>query len=216
MTTLARRGPALAAVGSYRLAGGAVDLWLAPSRSTEDQLATEDLAELAGVTDERARAEFTAGRAALRRVLADYPIGLGPPKLAKDGNGRPYLVNAPGWDVNLSRAGSLVAVAVARGARIGVDIERAVPQPRAASLAARYFSSADRAALAEHDLASAEATLAWYRIWTRREAIAKATGAGLRGLAADVDGVELVELPMPEGYVGTLAALPEVQSGRTL
>src|SRR5580700_11314090 len=72
------------------------------------------------------RSRFVTGRAALRRLLASK-IGTRPEDvpLIVDGSGRPGLgePNAPGLDFNLSHSSGLVAIALAAGRRVGVDVE---------------------------------------------------------------------------------------------
>jgi phosphopantetheinyl transferase len=77
----------------------------------------------------------------------------------------------------------MVAVAMARAGALGVDIERHRARDFAA-LAAQAFGPAERAEVGIHGAD------AFYRIWTLREAMAKATG---EGLALAANGRDLVE-----------------------
>lgn len=207
--------PPLCRTGRYDLCGTFADVWLASRHDllrTGGVLGVEDRERLAGMEIAQAREEFTASRLALRAVLSHYPVSAaGSPCLVRDANGRPQLAGEPDWDVNLSHAGSLVAVAVGHRIRLGVDIERVVPLESAGLLARRYFSAGERAQLAALGPSRSASLHLWYQIWTRKEAYAKAYGVGVLSISDQriVGGGagEHVVLAMPADYVGTLAAL---------
>ncbi|MDX2547086.1 4'-phosphopantetheinyl transferase family protein [Streptomyces sp. WI04-05B] len=125
--------------------------------------------------DER-RATHAALVAAAAR-LTGRPAGL--IRLAYDPGGRPRLTGpAADLKVSLSHAGGVSAVALGRGpAELGIDIEPLRPLP-AAALARRWLDVAAAewlTALPEHQHPEAFLTL-----WTRKEALGKARGHGLR------------------------------------
>lgn len=151
-----------------------------------------DDAEMAGRAwrllpdDERARADrmgdagarrrFVYGRACLRSALAGL-TGRAPRELRfrYGKHGRPFLPGGPSF--SLSHSGDAALVAVTRGGRVGVDVERVRPVARMDAVAARRFAPAERAWLAAAPAGGrAEA---FFRIWTRKEAFAKALGGGL-------------------------------------
>jgi 4'-phosphopantetheinyl transferase len=78
-----------------------------------------------------------------------------------------------------------VIVAIARGREVGVDVERVrFPLPELAGVR-RYLAPGERAAIdAREGLAQAEA---FFRAWTRKEALLKATGEGIGGLGPGLD-----------------------------
>ena len=120
-----------------------------------------------------------AARAALRALLA-RTTGRQDWILNRTANGKPFLQTAdgaPGPAVSLSHSGTTIAVAIAPSGEVGIDVERHQPRDFGA-LAAQAFGPAERADVARlgED--------AFYRIWTLREAMAKATGEGL-ALAAN-------------------------------
>ncbi len=140
----------------------------------------------------------------LRLLLGSY---LGRPgkdvAIRRNAHGKPALAPAlalSGLSFNLSHSGSWLAIAVARGVPLGVDIEVERALPRAADLARRYYQPDEAAWLAGLD--EPERSLAFLRQWTGREALAKATGAGL---ARALGGLRLGWSPcairaLPDGW----------------
>lgn len=119
----------------------------------------------------------------LRRTLAGY-VGLPPEALAfaREAKGRPFLQHPDAPDFNLTDTGGGALIAVSRGARVGVDIERIGRRVSARALAERWFTAEEAAALAALDEAAAQAR--FLRLWTAKEAACKATGTGIYGWLA--------------------------------
>lgn len=171
------------------------------------------------------RRRFLVAHAALRRFLACYlPARAEALSFDVDGSGKPHLrlpPAAPAFHFNLSHSGEIALIAVSRAGALGVDVERERPMPDALEIAERYFSLAERRDLAT--LSPGEREAAFFRCWTRKEAVVKAAGEGLgRALDSfDVDlapgsvsalrrfedlpggqcGWSLRDLPAPAGYV---------------
>jgi len=211
---------------------GRVDLWLT-------DLSGFPLPSLARVSGRR---ELLKQRRISQRFLTRLLLGayLGVPgkaiELASDGDGKPRLMQAPvraDLRFSISHSGPWLAIAVAVGIELGVDIEAVRALPRAADLARRYFSAAESDYLAK--CPPAQQSDEFLACWTVREALVKANGCGLaRALA----GIELVaetrqirRLPAhwpsiwcvlapswPHGLIGHLAAPVESLdlSGRLL
>jgi len=116
----------------------------------------------------------------LRAQLAPY-AGLPPAALRfdREPRGRPFLRNARVSDLqfNLSDTVGGCLLAVARGLRVGLDVERSDRAMPALRLARRYFADVESAALAA--LPEAQRELAFLHAWTAKEAACKATGSGL-------------------------------------
>ena len=109
---------------------------------------------------------------ALARIVLGRARDLPPAALVLDRtcrcgaqHGKPTLDGGP--EFSLTHAGDLVGVAVSGGGAVGLDVEQVRPM-------------ADLAAMAEHVGAPAEPE-AFFRAWTRKEALLKATGEGLAG-----------------------------------
>jgi 4'-phosphopantetheinyl transferase len=127
------------------------------------------------------RARFVASHAALREILAFY-LDIEPVALAfgESVHGKPF-VEAPdaGRELrfSLSHSGDVALVAVGRGWEVGVDVERVRPLDDLEGFATRYFSPAERDALAR--VPSADRVRAFFEVWTLKEAYLKACGEGL-------------------------------------
>ena len=124
------------------------------------------------------RARWVAARTVLRQIVADYVdaspewlrFGYGP-------QGKPFLLDAPDLQFNLSHTADLLVVAVARGRPVGVDVE-AVATDAVIDLVAPVVLSPPELAMCR-PLAGQTRREAFARIWTRKEAYIKADGRGL-------------------------------------
>jgi 4'-phosphopantetheinyl transferase len=161
------------------------------------------------------RLRFLTGAALLRRAVAAC-LSVDPARLHVDRccercgaqHGKPRLPDHPELDVSVSHTGGHVAVALARGPRVGVDVER-IRDIDVNELARSAFASYEAAELAA--LPAAERTTAFFDLWTRKESIVKALGTGITEDFADVTaagaGAAVHELSCAPGYVAALAIL---------
>lgn len=94
----------------------------------------------------------------------------------RDARGRPQLTGAD-LDCNWSHSGAWLLVALARGVRVGVDVEALRPRPRVMALAERYFTATEAAWLQAQDPSTRETD--FVRLWCAKEAVLKAHGHGL-------------------------------------
>lgn len=160
-----------------------------PSALDEALLDDEERARSARFVRPPDRRRFVLAHVALRLFLArcldvdatavHYQNGVhGKPRL---GSGLPAL------EFNLSHSGELGLVAVAWNRSVGVDVEQVRDMSDALSIADTHFSAAEREVL--RSLPPAERRDAFFRCWTRKEAVIKAVGEGLsRALGSfDVD-----------------------------
>ncbi len=125
------------------------------------------------------RARCTASRASLRVVLAKYLLK--DPRMlsfSAGPSGKPSLDRAdPSIQFNISHAGDLALIAVTRGLRVGIDVERVREVPDMEAILYGFFSEQETAWLRSRE--GEERTRAFFLLWTRREAAAKALGIGL-------------------------------------
>ena len=123
------------------------------------------------------RAQCSAARGSLRIVLSKY-ISAQPQSLPIEAgaSGKPFLVSSD-IHFNVSHSGDLAVIAVSRGLRIGVDIERVREVRDMDAILDAFFSSDEQASLRSR--AGEERTRFFFSLWTRREAAAKAVGLGI-------------------------------------
>lgn len=115
--------------------------------------------------------------------------------LAYDRFGRPYLAGSE-VDFNITHSGNKVFCAIERmgeqgsalAPRVGIDAEEidVRVQLRSSDMARRWFSAEEQAAFCADPTGEC-----FLRIWTRKEALVKWTGEGMRALSnADTESAE--------------------------
>lgn len=126
------------------------------------------------------RDRFLSSHAAFRLTLG-AELGVPPERLrfGRESTGRPFIAEPAdtGLDVNLSHSGDIAVIGMVRGTRIGVDVEIRRPLPDALRIARSHFAPDEASALAALPSVAREA--AFFGLWTRKEAVVKALGAGL-------------------------------------
>ena len=136
------------------------------------------------------RAVAAAAHALLGGLLASYAGLEHPPLIARTGRGKPYAPALAGLDFNLSHARDHALIAIARDQPLGVDLERIDRKLDPHDLARRFFAKREADAL--DALPEAQRRTAFLRLWTCKEAMMKALGAGisfgLDRVAFDLDG----------------------------
>jgi 4'-phosphopantetheinyl transferase len=222
--------PVAGAGGRRRRLGAAdVHVWVAasdgllpPPEALGDELSPGDLAESRRFKFEMHRRRFLATRLLRRRVLADY-LGTRPGLLVFHfgAKGKPELaaMSAGNLSFNETESDGVAVVAVARGRRLGVDIERLHSVPEAESIVSGFGSDLEKHAFAS--LSPEDRQDLFLRWWTGKEAFVKALGEGLSMPLADFsilvsaggrvelageDGWSLQTLEPAPGYVGALVA----------
>jgi 4'-phosphopantetheinyl transferase len=224
------------------------DVWWARRQDASDRLAglldETERRRWAAYRRQEDRERFLAGCALAKTVLARY-TGQRPADVRFDRtcgqcgepHGKPVI---EGGDVehSVAHSGDLVVVAVA-GAPVGVDVEQLDGRSRPLggdgdpeALARLVLSAAEQATLAA--VPPAGRARAFLVAWTRKEAVTKATGDGLRAafsevvVAADAGLPRLVSWPYPRsprevslldldvgtGYVAALAVIGRCQAVR--
>ncbi len=123
------------------------------------------------------RAVARAAHELLGRLLAQYGGLAHPPLIARTGRGKPYAPALAGIDFNLSHARDHALVAFARTQPLGIDLERIDRKLDAHDLARRFFSKREADAL--DAMPDAMRATAFLRLWTCKEAVLKALGAGI-------------------------------------
>jgi 4'-phosphopantetheinyl transferase len=122
---------------------------------------------------EEERARFVVSRGMLRIILGEHlSQSPGSIELAYGLHGKPMVKGHPDdIEFSLSRSRDVCVVAVAHATQIGVDIEAIRPLDDALQIARSRFKPAEAAAIDSNDK--------FFRLWTRKEAVAKCLGWGL-------------------------------------
>ena len=198
-----------------------------------DWLSDNERARVLRFGNDALRARYLMGRASLRWVLAQT-IGVAPEAvmIERGPRGRPQLAGTTDIDFNVSHTAEVALIGISREGRIGVDIERADRVIQSAGLARKVLTGRERTALPGNDDAIRQRIL---RLWTCKEALAKATGEAMSApfgrldIATDpalklVDGpppydprdFDLFAAAVPDGYFATVALWRRYNAGSKL
>lgn len=158
-------------------------------------------ARAAAFLRQRDRQQYAVAHGALR-ILAARELQVAPSVLRWETGpyGKPELA-APwsGLFTSLSHSADLVAVAIAVGRAVGVDVQHLVPRLDAVALSTRFYAPAEAAYVATGGDASAQ-TDRFTRLWSRKEAVVKAAGGRLwPNLRIAVLGRDVVSCAEPPG-----------------
>ena len=166
-----------------------------PSPEDADLLGPEERARYARYLRREDAERYAGAHAAIRRVLARYfgtapeavELGRRPcPACGSQEHGPPRAAAGPAeLSVSLSHSGAHWLLAVAASGPVGVDVE-AHRDAGVEEVARACLSDAELAYLRARP--PAERLAAFYRCWTRKEAVVKASGVGL---ATDLRAVEV-------------------------
>lgn len=125
----------------------------------------------------RHQRRFTVARAMLRCILARY-LKTHPSELVFSYNthGKPELLHNSSIQFNLSHSGDLALLAIGKGFSLGIDLEHFSARPYE-GIGKNLFSSSEIKGL--HQINSMLKPLAFFHIWSQKEAFIKACGLGL-------------------------------------
>lgn len=168
---------------------------------------------LAAYVQEVDRARFLLGVTVVRRVLAarlSLPVASVRLDRTCSECGKPHgkvrVGGVAGIELSVTHSGDLVGVAVGDRA-VGLDVERVDPGLDVDAVARVALTAAEMRELEGYDGIAKVRAFATY--WTRKEAVVKATGDGLRGdLQAPVPpGIQVQELEVGPDHRAALAVL---------
>jgi 4'-phosphopantetheinyl transferase len=155
------------------------DRIIAAFATAEDQRACERY------TRPSRRRQSLASRALLRASLVRL---FGEPArswtICANSHNKPLVRTTTGREpaqVSVAHSRTLVACAITDIGPIGIDVEYCVPRRRIEAIAGATFGFSERAAV------DREGVGGFYKIWTLREAMAKASGLGIVKMAAQRD-----------------------------
>ncbi|WP_019505897.1 4'-phosphopantetheinyl transferase superfamily protein [Pleurocapsa sp. PCC 7319] len=179
------------------LANNQVHIWRANLDLPTDKI--EQLATSLS-TDEMARANkfyylkhknrFIAARVILRLLLANY-LQINPEKIEFEysNRGKPRLaasIDNSSLQFNVSHSQEYALYGFTNHHLIGVDVEYLREMANITELARRFFTHREFHQLIA-DLTGREQEVAFYQLWTAKEAYLKAIGTGLSGSLSDIE-----------------------------
>lgn len=119
---------------------------------------------------------------AWRRELLAQALNVKPEQLVfeKEAHGKPYLANQTiSFNISHSQE-SFAMVWCLENIALGIDIEDKSKKRQQQTLAARTFDSAEMKAWQNPEFLPIQAHEQWLKTWTRKEAVLKAHGLGIR------------------------------------
>ena len=176
--------PRLSAVPE--LSGRDVHVWAVPLRMGEERcaelrtlLSPDEVAKAERIVVPGKREQSIVTRGNLRTLLSAYTgVPAREVSFEYEEQGRPFLADAGLCTTfNVTHSGDLALIAVTREGIVGVDVERIDPKVELLAIGKRFFSEAEHAQL--RSCREEERPLAFFRCWTRKEAVLKARGTGL-------------------------------------
>ena len=160
------------------------------------------------------KTRYLQGRWLVRRTLAellgceavDVPLEL-------DAQGRPHCPDERAPDFNLSHTAGAVAVAFCATHAVGIDVEHTRRRINREGIQKRFF------AREEQQWVGTRGDEAFFELWTRKEAMLKASGEGLRGNwsqraavtadGGDPEGWRFLTFRICDQVLATIASAPE-------
>ncbi len=126
--------------------------------------------------------EFLQSRLLLRHALSSTLPGRFPPahwQITERPEQPPFILQAvdAGWHYSLAHSRGMIAVAISNGGSCGIDLEYQRPRANIAELADQWFHPGEAELLAT--LTGHERIQVFYRLWTMKEALIKATDSSI-------------------------------------
>ena len=192
------------------LAGDEIHVWATTLAVAPDILETyaatlspDEMARANKFKFAKHRNRFIAGRGALRAILGQY-LSVGPAGLrfAYSANGKPDFAEdfaGSGIHFNLAHTADLAMIAITRIGEIGVDVEGVRPVKNVDELVGRFFSPRESELFQK--VPDEQKPVAFFNLWTRKEALLKATGEGI------TRSLSLVEVSFLPGEPARLLAI---------
>ncbi|HMC53720.1 MAG TPA: 4'-phosphopantetheinyl transferase superfamily protein [Gemmatimonadaceae bacterium] len=193
-----------ACLGSAETGGGraSADVWFAWCAEhvedvpalTDALLSRDERDHMHGYRSAEAAVRYVVTRALVRSVLAERlhraPADI---VLSRTSAGKPVLDDS--LHFNITHSGDLVLLAVSAAGPVGVDVERRRRVPRVAALEARWLTGQERSDFNRLRALGIDASDAFLRVWSLKEARLKALGVGIVGAStAPVQDVEALPL----------------------
>jgi 4'-phosphopantetheinyl transferase len=165
-----------------------IQIWRAPNEVEEQDypklnelLSADEVERARKFRFERHRRQYVIGRSLLRILIAAYlQTDARSIRFHYTPKGKPELApadNASGLHFNVAHSGRIILLGFTRNRRIGIDVEEIRKDVEIDEIAQRFFSVSEQRCLASLPLS--QRYDAFFRCWTRKEALLKGTGEGL-------------------------------------
>ncbi len=164
-----------------QLAADRIDVWQFPLKVLPPNalsiLDKDELARADRFYFKRHKRRFTVARSILRTILSSY-LQISPATLKFTYNqyGKPSVINSMQLEFNLSHSSDLALLAIGQRSSLGIDLEFFSARPYQ-GIAKHLFSEQERKELSQ--LPPALRAIAFFNIWSQKEAFIKACGMGL-------------------------------------
>jgi len=200
----------VSALPSQPLTGSDLHIWCASLNvSSQDLLyyrsilSDDEAGRAMRFVFEKDRNHFIVGRGLLRSLLGNY-LDLEPAQVefVYRPHGKPAIKLGPKDKVlefNLSHSKELVLYAFNWDRKVGIDVEYIQSMPDMDNFAEQFFSPRETALI--NSLAGEQKEIAFFKIWTCKEAFLKANGSGL------TQPLNAMEVYFEAGKVVTLSAI---------
>jgi 4'-phosphopantetheinyl transferase len=174
-------------VAQRALQADEIEIWQSPNELDPADyerlphlLSADEVQRAAAFRFERHRKQYIIGRGVLRILLAGYlqidPLAVrfqysakGKPELPSDQNSH--------MQFNIAHSGGIILLGFTSSRKIGIDVEAIRSDVEIDEISQRFFSPFERQWLA--GLPLPQRCGAFFRCWTRKEALLKGTGEGL-------------------------------------
>jgi len=214
-----------------------IEIWLADLAGDSAQaaycarvLSADEKARAARFRADPDRRRFAVARGLLRALLGSY-LDEAPEDIpiSVTGKGKPFVAGAR-MHFNISHSEELALYAFCRDFEVGVDIESLGRDADWKGLAMRILTARERTELEQMPAAARDR--GYFTCWVRKEAVVKATGAGLSLPLGSVETLgaqatnlgsiriplngstcELYDVDVGPGYAAAVAILPASGSG---
>jgi 4'-phosphopantetheinyl transferase len=143
------------------------------------------------------RRAYLAAHGLLRLTLSTF-VGVPPLALrfGRSAFGKPFLLGqrqGANWHFNLSHTRDCVAIVLAQGTEVGVDVESTSAHPVVDAGIAEYFFACDEVAYLKSSVSEAQQGERFLTFWSLKEAVVKASG---KGLSQPLDGFSIRMNPL--------------------
>lgn len=132
-----------------------------------------------------ARFQYLFGRLLIRRMYQEYSPGT-PFSIALDPYGKPYIAGQLQMGISIAHSGQMVVAAMNPDGPVGLDVE--LVRPIRWEHFREYFLDAEWHFIHQQT----DPLAAFFDLWTRKEAIAKADG---RGIGLDFQSLDILQGP---------------------